>query len=216
MNNVTFLGPVGATFSHDAYDMLAEIYDAPQVIADGAHTNCIPASVNTEILKLIAQHGGYGAVAMETKAEARVTETLESFVKLLQTYSNGTFCPFHVSGAIKMKLHFCLMVRQDVSRESIKGIIAHPKALGACKEHIASMKFITINTSSNGEAARLVAEDDRYASYAALGPKSASLKYGLHVLDETFEDSEAITTFFLITPTTHKVVTGKRNRALAG
>ena len=75
MNNVTFLGPVGATFSHDAYDMLAEIYDAPQVIADGAHTNCIPASVNTEILKLIAQHGGYGAVAMETKAEARVTET---------------------------------------------------------------------------------------------------------------------------------------------
>ena len=30
MKNITFLGPAGATFSHDAYDVLAEMHGAPK------------------------------------------------------------------------------------------------------------------------------------------------------------------------------------------
>lgn len=210
MKNITFLGPVGATFSHDAYDILAEIYDAPKV----SEVNCQPATTNGEILRLIQQHGGYGAIAMETLAEGRVAEPLESFIELLKAYSNMSECNFRVVGAIQLKLHFCLMVRQEVSESEIFRIVAHPKALGACKGRILSKSLETTSASSNGEAARLVAESHEYWGAAALGPKSASKKYGLKVLNEAFEDREAVTTFFLIAPASHCVSVGKENRVL--
>ncbi len=210
MKNITFLGPIGATFSHDAYDILAEIYDAPKVNA----VNCQPAVSNGEILRLIQQHDGYGAIAIETLAEGRVAEPLESFIELLKTYSSMSECNFRVVGAIRLKLHFCLMVQPGISESEISRIVAHPKALGACKGRIANKALQTTDASSNGEAARLVAESDEYLSAAALGPKSASGKYGLKVLDEAFEDGEAVTTFFLIAPASHHVSVGKENRVL--
>ena len=210
MKHITFLGPVGATFSHDAYDILADIYGAPNVTG----MNCIPASSNGEILKLIQQHSGYGAIAMETLAEGRVAEPLESFIELLKSYPDTAKCPFCIVGAIRLKLHFCLMVRSGISKSDIVGVIAHPKALGACKGRIAALSIPTTNASSNGEAARLVAEHVEYARYAALGPRSAAEKYGLEILDEAYEDREAITTFFLIAPMSHQMSVGTQNRVL--
>ena len=215
MKNITFLGPIGATFSHDAYNILAEIYGTPAV----EQTNYVAASSNGEVLRLIREHGGYGAIAMETLAEGRVAEPLESFIELLKTYSKTADCPFRVVGAIYLKLHFCLMARSGVSGSEITKIIAHPKSLGACKERVAKLAVSgvavsTMNVASNGEAARLVAEDDEYAGFAALGPRSAAEKYGLKILDAAFEDGEAITTFFLIAPVSHKVSVGKENRML--
>ncbi len=71
-----------------------------------------------------------------------------------------------------------------------------------------------MSADSNGEAARLVAESEEHKNHAALGPRSAAEKYGLEILDKAFEGKEAITTFFLLTPKDHKVVVGKKNRAL--
>lgn len=210
MKKITFLGPIGATFSHDAYEILARIYNTPIV----SETNCQPATSNGEILKLIQQHGGYGAIAMETLAEGRVAEPLESFIDLLRLYSHTEECPFRIVGAVRLKIHFCLMVRSEVLESQISRIVAHPKALGACKERIARNALQTTNASSNGEAARLVAESNEYKNCAALGPKSASEKYGLKVLNETYEDEQAITTFFLIAPASHQVSIGKENRVL--
>jgi prephenate dehydratase len=208
-NNVTFLGPVGATFSHDAYDRLARLYDAPAA----TETNCVPAQTNSEVLKLIAQHGGYGAIAIETRAEGRVAEPVESFIELLKSYDQNS-CPFQVIGALNMKLHFCLMARPGVAVGDIDRVIAHPKGLGACAGNIAKHGFSTMNGSSNGEAARMVAEDDACARSAALGPASAAKKYRLNILDEEFEDKEAVTTFLLVGPKEHPVVTGENNRML--
>jgi prephenate dehydratase len=106
------------------------------------------------------------------------------------------------------------MVRPDVSLDGITKIIAHPKALGACKAHVASMGTATVNSQSNGEAVRCVAENAECATFAALGPKSAARKYGLNILDEAFEDTEAVTTFFLLAPKDHLVCMGETNRAL--
>lgn len=218
MKKITFLGPFGATFSHDAYNTLAGIYGAPKVQNVGLEANYVPAAVNGGVLKLIAEHGGYGALAMETLAEGRVAEPLESFIELLEsydvTYENSRSCPFHIIGAVRLKLHFCLMARAGVSIDSMTKIIAHPKALGACKARVEATGLPSINASSNGEAARLVAEDDAYQSCAALGPRSASNKYDLQVLHEAYEDQEAITTFFLIGPKKHYNYVGKENRAL--
>jgi|GEM_PF-956184 len=207
---VTFLGPIGATFSHDAYNVLTEIYGTPKV----TEMNYVPATSNGEVLKLVRQYSGYGAIAMETLAEGRVAEPLESFIELLASYTKIEDCPLRIVGAIQLKIHFCLMVRQNISESTITKIIAHQKALGACKERIAKTMLPTADAPSNGEAARRVAESEEYAICAALGPKSAADKYGLRILHETFEDREAITTFFLIAPKTHMVSIGKENRVL--
>jgi prephenate dehydratase len=199
-HKITFLGPIGATFSHDAYNALAGIYGAPAV----TNENYVEAKNNGEILRLIAKHGGYGAIAMETLAEGRVAEPVEAFIETLQ-YDE---CTFHIVGAVQMKLHFCLMAREG---SEMCGIIAHPKSLGACKGKI---QWPTASAPSNGEAARLVATSEDHKSYAALGPRSAAEKYDLKILDEAFEDKEAITTFFLIAPKDHTVAVGKKNRAL--
>ena len=199
-HKITFLGPIGATFSHDAYNALAGIYGAPAV----TNENYVEAKNNGEVLRLIAKHGGYGAIAMETLAEGRVAEPVEAFIETLQ-YDE---CTFHIVGAVQMKLHFCLMAREGAE---VCGIIAHPKSLGACKGKI---QWPTASAPSNGEAARLVAQNTEYATHAALGPRSAAEKYDLKILDEAFEDKEAITTFFLIAPKDHTVATGKKNRAL--
>jgi prephenate dehydratase len=209
-HNITFLGPVGATFSHDAYNTLATMYRAPSA----TEQNCIPASTNGEVLKMICEHGGYGAIAMETLAEGRVAEPLESFIALLKDYEELSACPIHIAGSVQMKLHFCLMVRQDVDENAITAIVAHPKALGACKGNIEKTGRPTKDAPSNGEAARLVAEDEVYKTCAALGPRSAAEKYGLKILNDAFEDKEAITTFFLVTPAEHEAAIGKKNRAL--
>jgi chorismate mutase/prephenate dehydratase len=208
---VTFLGPVGATFSHDAYDMLAKTFDAPPI--EKSFGNCIPAAKNAEVIKTILGHDGYGVLAMETKADGRVTEPLESFIRILGSY-NDTDCPIKIIGGIGMKLHFALMARAGMNIGDVKQIVGHAKAFGPCARHIAALKVSTAQADSNGLAAQMVATKDEFAHAAALGPLSAAKTYGLNVLDDAFEDDTAVTTFFLIGPKAHASVLGEKNRAL--
>jgi len=213
MNKITFLGPIGATFSHVAYDILADIYDTPAVAASALETNCVPVTANGKILETIISHGGYGTIAMETLAEGRVGEPVESFIDLLRKY-DGENCPIRVIGAVGMELHFCLMAKPGVSLDTAKGIIAHPKSLGACRQKVLATKLSTTEVSSNGEAARLVAESADHSLHLALGPISAAEKYGLQILDSAFEDERAVTTFFLLAPNSCTVSVGEKNRVL--
>ena len=156
---VTFLGPIGATFSHDAYTALAEMCNTPTAV-DGAAGNCIPAKANEEILALILGHGGYGAIAMETFAEGRYAKPVESFISLLERFPSTEKCPLRIASALSLKIHFCLMARKGCAFNDIKHIIAHEKAIGACHERIADMGLETTEVPSNGEAARRVALDE--------------------------------------------------------
>lgn len=212
MQKIIFLGPLGATFSHVAYEALAQIYGAP-VLQEGV-VEYVPASTNGEVLGLIQKHGGYGAIAMETRAEGRVAEPLESFINLLHPSKIEKSHALCVVGAIRMKIHFCLMARPAIPVSVIQKIVAHPKAQGACKARIAEMGASFVGVASNGEAARLVAESDEYGSCAALGPRSAASKYNLAVINEAFEDTEAVTTFFLMAEHGHRVSIGRENRLL--
>ena len=106
------------------------------------------------------------------------------------------------------------MVRKGVSIREVREIIAHPKSFGACRRRVAATSLPTLHVRTNGEAARLVAESTEHAFSAALGPKSASIKYNLEVPNEAFEDVKAVTTFFLIAPKSHRVQIGKENRML--
>jgi len=208
MHKITFLGPFGATFSHDAYNVLAELYGAPK-----ATEYCYyPASSNSEILKIITGHSGYGAIATETLADARIDENLGEFAGLLD--ATQASIPFCIAGAIQLELHFCLMARHDISLDSISRVVGHNKAYGVCKENIARLGAAFVRVDSNGEAARLVAESEEYRLSAALGPRSAAQKYGLSILNDTFEDARAVTTFFLLAPSSHEIATTEKNRLL--
>ncbi len=213
MTNITFLAPLGATFSHDAYKKLSEIYLAPDVTDPESHY--IEASSNSDVLPTIIKNGGFGTIAMETFAEGRVSDSVESYTSLLKQYKKTADCPIQITGAIKMRLHFCLMVRKEMVGKPFRKIIAHAKSIGACRGKIAENGFLTEATkTSNGEAARRVAEEEADKDCAALGPRSAAEKYGLVVINESFEDTTAVTTFFLITPVGYQVWTEKKNRAL--
>ncbi len=207
---VTFLGPLGATFSGDAYDIGARLFGAP--IGNAADYRSVQR--NEDIIPAIVHRGGFGAIAMQTRAEGRIDAPLGSFMKLLKTQDNST-CPVQVIGAIEMPLHFCLMARPGVSSQTIVGVVAHGRALGACVKRVKGLKIKRLSeVDSNGEAARLVAEVPEYAEWAALGPRSAADKFGLQAVDSEFEDAPAATMFFMLGPRSHVVSTGDLNRAL--
>lgn len=214
IQKITFLEPFGATFSHNAYTILASHYDAPRAMDKEAGDNYVPASSNKDVLPLIARHGGYGTIAMETRAEGRVSEPLESFLRLLHDYDSNTDCPFGVVGAVELRLSFCLMARRGVTQQSIKMITAHSKAIEACRKRIDSYGLQCVEAPSNGTAAKWVAEDTNFKTMAALGPEAAAEHFGLEVLEREFEDRKAVTTFFLVAPKCHKTVTGQSNRIL--
>lgn len=194
--NITYLGPEGATFSAIAYRRLAELYGGPSA-NDPASTLSL-ALANEEILPILLARGGYGAIAMETKAEGRVDPPVNSFIDLLRVASEN--CPFDVLGGLRMKIHFALMVCPGTRLDDIKTVIAHPKAIGACQQRLKALGVTVVASPSNGKAAEDVSRSSFQDGVAALAPAQAAQKYGLEILDVAFEDTEAITTFFYLGP----------------
>lgn len=209
MSKVTFLAPYGATFTHDAYMLLSERYGVPKANS----VSYVPVAHNRDVLPALLEHHGYGTVAMKTMAEGRNDEPVESFINLLRTFPNNTNCPLAVVGLVRMPVHFHLMRRAEYRDTPLTQVLAHTKALGACQAQLAQLGVEVCDVSSNGEAARLVAESDEYAMAGALGPRSAADMYRLAVLREGLEDRPAVTEFVLIGPQTHTAVSGDSNRA---
>jgi prephenate dehydratase len=206
---IVFLGPLGATFSADAYNVLAGNFGAPVLNCSATY---ISVKANTEIIPTLVHHGfNYGVIAMETLAGGRVVEPVESFVELMNYTEAG--CPISVIGAIKMELHFALMVKRGTRLTDICKVIAHDKALGACRKSIERAGFISESRSSNGLAA-LEVSSSGLTNLAALGPVSAAEKYDLSVVSGRFEDGKAVTTFFLLGSEEMKPVVLEHNRAL--
>ncbi|HEY4478809.1 MAG TPA: prephenate dehydratase domain-containing protein [Candidatus Paceibacterota bacterium] len=165
-------------------------------------------------MPLVLEHGGYGAIATETKAQGRVDPPVNSFIELLRGYDAN--CPLGALGATRMKLNFALIARPGVQISEITKIVAHPKALGACRGRIKALGVEVTEAQSNGKAAEDIAREQELIGAAAIASRIAAEKYGLTILSEAFEDEEAITTFFLLGPTPKHspLVLGERNRGL--
>jgi chorismate mutase/prephenate dehydratase len=194
--NITYLGPVGSTFSEMAYEKMSKIFGVLEI--DDPNVNSILAKKNEEILPLVLKHEGCGVIAMETKANGRIDPPINSFIDLLEEYDDS--CPLGILGGIQLEINFALMARPGMSFRSIKGIVGHPEALAACRFIIAERCVQSVESTSNGKAAEDVARNDAFAEFGALGPYKAAKTYGLEVLDKNFEDLKAITSFYLIGP----------------
>ncbi len=211
-NKISFLGPYGSTFSHIAYEMLSEKFNTPCVTPE----NYIPAKNNNDVATTIASFEGYGALAITTREATKVTESVEGLLRLFEKYRDSKQCPIDIKGGASMGVRFCLMVRKDIPHEKITRIIAHKKALEACAQNIEKLNVQKVAVDSNGEAARMVAQDDAYKTAAAIAPCSASEMYGLRILSDDFSDAPATTTFYIFAPKGERAqISSEVNRAIA-
>lgn len=213
MKKITYLGPKGATFSEIAYIKLADLFGTPS-LREG---EMVLAGKNENVVHQVLNHGGFGCIAMETDAEGRVDGPVNTFIQLLRNCETSEDCSMTVIGAIRMPISFALIARPGMQKKDIKMIIAHPKALGACKNMVKCLiddHEKVIESDSNGLAAKDVATKPKFAQAAALGPRVAAEKYGLKVLEEACEDKPATTTFFLLGHKTHTQELRVVNRSL--
>ncbi len=196
--SITFLGPWGSTFSHLAYDKAVEIFCLPEA----CRKNYIPANSNKEVLELVTEHQGYGLLAVETLTGGRINEGIESFIRLFTCHHTSRIPPIKVIGAVTIPLDFAVLTLNlnKTRLESIRGILGHEKAIEACKENINKHGWEIKSVSSNGEAARLVAEEEDYQYFAALAPATAVEQYSnLTIRKKGFQYGDAWTTFVVIT-----------------
>lgn len=173
---VAFLGPEG-TFTHSA-----------AIKHFGHQTATLPASTIHEVFRAVEVGSAhYGVVPVENSTEGSITHTLD---KLTET-------ALSICGEIELRVHHCLLCREEVSRSQIKRIYAHPQAFAQCR-HWLNSNFPHaewVSAKSNAEGARDASLDSQSAAIA--GVEAAGV-YQLAVVFKNIEDDSRNTTRFLV------------------
>ncbi len=218
MEKIILLGPeVEITFTGTAYRHFEGLFGVPKLVLSGPGANAEPADGNLDILRRIQLNAkSYAALAISLRTKGRIRENSEGLIELLQKYSSTAECPFTIAGAIIMPVPFVLMAKAGVSMDILKGVLGHKEAIQvACKANIAAYRLSTIEVEKgNGEAARLVALDEKFRQHGAIGPATAADFYGLEKIQDNFGDPNARTNFLCLTPKGFPIKVGKENRII--
>lgn len=172
---VAYLGPVG-TFSEQA------VYQQFGHAVEG-----MPCASIDEVFRAAeAGTADFGVVPVENSTEGAINRTLDL---LLQT-------PLAISGEVSLPVHHSLMTKSG-AMEGVSQICAHPQALAQCQawlnQHYPSIQRNPV--SSNGEAARLAAENP---AVAAIAGEIAGEKHGLQVVNAHIQDDPHNRTRFAV------------------
>ena len=129
----------------------------------------------------------YGVVPVENSTEGMVSHTLDHFIS----------SSLNICGEVELRIQLYLLASQDSAADRIKTLCAHQQALAQCRNWLDRNwpGVERVSVSSNGEAARMAAEDPTIAAIA--GDMAAEL-YGLQRLAKRIEDYADNTTRFLI------------------
>ncbi len=107
----------------------------------------------------------------------------------------------HIVGEYFMPIQFQLMVLPGTKWEDIKTVHSHVHALGQCRKIVRDNGWKAVVAGDTAGAAKLVSETGD-KTMAALAPRLAAELYGLDVLAENVEDSDAnVTRFLVLSPT---------------
>lgn len=173
---VAYLGPEGtftqaATIKHFGHAVVS----IPQ------------GTIDSVFNQVQAEDCNYGVVPVENSTEGMVSHTLDNFMD-----SNLRIC-----GEVEMQIHHHLLIGPQTSADNIQRICAHQQALAQCRGWLEQYwpDLEKIAVSSNGEAARLAAQEE---GTAAIAGDMAADQYGLEKLFEKIEDFAHNTTRFLI------------------
>jgi len=173
---VAYLGPVGtftqaATIKHFGHAVVS----VPRQTIDSVFD------------RVEAGDCDYGVVPVENSTEGMVSHTLDNFMD----------SALRICGEVEMRIHHHLLVSERTAAGNISRICAHRQALAQCRGWLERYwpRVEQTAVSSNGEAARLAAEE---AGTAAVAGDMAADRYGLEKLSENIEDSADNTTRFLV------------------
>jgi chorismate mutase/prephenate dehydratase len=172
---VAYLGPAG-TFSEQA------VYQQFGHAVEG-----MPCASIDEVFRAAeAGTADFGVVPVENSTEGAINRTLDL---LLQT-------PLTISGEVSLPVHHSLMTASG-TMAGVERICAHPQALAQCQAWL-NQHFPAVDrqpVSSNGEAARMAAED---GTVAAIAGEIAGEKHGLQVVNAHIQDDPHNRTRFAV------------------
>ena len=188
---VAYLGPVG-TFSEQA------VYQQFGHAVEG-----MPCASIDEVFRAAeAGTADFGVVPVENSTEGAINRTLDL---LLQT-------PLTISGEVSLPVHHSLMTATG-AMTGITRICAHPQALAQCQawlnQHHPSIERQPV--SSNGEAARMAAQDP---GVAAIAGEIAGEKHGLQVVSAHIQDDPHNRTRFAVVGRLHTSPSGHDHTSL--
>lgn len=172
---VAYLGPAGTYSEQAAYHHF------------GSAIEGIACTSIDEVFRAAeAGTADFGVVPIENSTEGTINRTLDL---LLQT-------PLIISGELSIPVHHSLMT-QSGTMAGIKRICAHSQALAQCQawlnQHFPNIERQAV--ASNGEAAKIAAEDP---TIAAVASEMAGQKYNLQVVTAYIQDDPQNRTRFAV------------------
>lgn len=178
---VAYLGPTG-TFS-----------EAAAIKQFGHAVRGVPKASIDEVFQALERgEVQFGIVPVENSTEGAVNRTLD----LLLT------SPLKICGEVMLRVRQHLMRRADAvageaGLEGIEVVYSHAQSLAQCHEWLNQNlpQARRIRVTSNGEAARMAAEDP---SAAAVAGELAAERHGLCIVARDIEDDPNNTTRFLV------------------
>lgn len=173
---IAYLGPAG-TFTQQA--VMKHFGHAAHAVA------C--TTIDDSLRMVEARQADYVVAPIENSTEGSVGRTLDLLVST----------PLRVCGEVELRIHHHLL-RQSGNADNLTVIYAHAQALAQCQHWLRKNlpdHVRRVAVSSNGEAARLAAED---SGAAAIASQAAAEIYGLHKLAANIEDEPNNTTRFLV------------------
>jgi chorismate mutase/prephenate dehydratase len=172
---VAFLGPAG-TFSEQA--AFAQF---------GQSISKVPCSSIDEVFRAVdAGAADFGVAPVENSSEGAISRTLDL---LLDT-------DLKITGEVALAIKHHLLTKSG-TLDGVTRVMAHPQALAQCQRWLSSNapKLDRQAMSSNGEAAKLAAEDP---TVAAIAGDSAQQQYGLQAVQSQIQDDPHNRTRFVI------------------
>jgi chorismate mutase/prephenate dehydratase len=172
---VAFLGPEG-TFTQ-----------AAALKHFGHSVTTVPiGSINDVFREVESGSAHYGVVPIENSTEGVINHTLDMFINT----------SLNICGEVELRIHHHLLGKADALGK-VKKIYSHQQSLAQCREWLDTNlpDAERIAVSSNAEAARCAAEDNK--SVAIAGDAAASI-YNLNIIHSNIEDEPDNTTRFLV------------------
>lgn len=129
----------------------------------------------------------YGVLPVENSTAGSVSSVYDLILKHR----------FYIVGALDLPIDYCLCGLKQSELSDIETVWSHPQSLSQCANYIAKNDFGSVPCSNTAVAARDVAREKRL-NVAAICSYKAAEEYGLKILDNHLQDSDANTTRFIV------------------
>ncbi|KAF0100718.1 MAG: pheA [bacterium] len=188
---IAYLGPEG-TFS-----------EAAAIKHFGHAAIGLPCASIDEVFQAVERgEAHYGVAPVENSTEGAVNRTLDLMLN----------SPLNICGEVMLRVRQHLLRKRD-SLEGIRVVYSHAQSLAQCHEWLSrNLPGVdSIRVTSNGEAARMAAENPEAAAIAG---ELAAERHGLAIVARDIEDEPNNTTRFLVLGAEETAASGKDKTSL--